>query len=525
MNSLRTTPTIIRRQRGAAFMVMLVIMIIGVTGMFVASLSSSALQVARSQNTADALAKAKDALIAYAVSDSNRPGELPCPDFNNDGVSDINDYSGSNCRSLTGWLPWRTLGLPELRDANGDHLWYAVADPFHANGSVALNSDTLINNSTSMLTVIDGATGTTLETNVIAIVFSPGAVVSAETRSATDSYASTLALNYLEGKNANTNTSTNPNTIFQTANDKSIPLPTPIVNDRLLTINYASLFPAVEMRIGREVKGCLDNYALLSGGKYPWATPVNNTAFQGIVGTYFGRIPSAPVPTSDPNVIGFILALTNFQSALTNYIASNNSTTRTALYNAGSILENIADTVANNQPTAPSISGNTASYANNTGDKAKDLAQNPPQTTLQNVQNLFTQTLTYFQADNGAMYPLWPPSCMFNSNYWPAWQSDVFYQVTQGFNPGSSGTNCGSNCISINGSNPATYHAAVAVARQAIPSINGARVFNTDSTYLEGINPHQTNPSTNFVTNSPASTNYSTNNDLVLCLDGNFYCK
>ena len=66
-------------------MVMPVIMIIGVAAMFVA-ICSSAIQIARNQATADAWQKAKEALIAYAISDTNRPGELPCPDFNNDGM-------------------------------------------------------------------------------------------------------------------------------------------------------------------------------------------------------------------------------------------------------------------------------------------------------------------------------------------------------------------------------------------------------------------------------------------------------
>ncbi len=529
MNSPRTTHTIIRRQRGAAFMVMLVIMIIGVAAIFVASLKSSAIQIAQNQNTSDSLARAKEALIAYAGRDPNRPGELPCPDFNNDGFSDINDYNGSNCKSLTGWLPWKTLGLPELRDANGEHLWYTVADPFHANGSVALNSDTPFNPtySTSMLTVIDGVTAATLETNVIAIIFSPGAVISAETRSTTDSNASTMASNYLEGKNANPNTSAIPNTTFQTANDKSTPLPTPVVNDRLLTINYTSLFPAVEMRIGREAKSCLDNYALSSGNKYPWALSVINP----LNTSYFGRIPASPVITSDPNIINFVSALSNLQSALANYSANNNSTTRTALYNAGVTLEQIAGAVGSHQPTVPSISGNTALSANNTGDKAQDLAQNPPQTTLQTVQGLFAQTLTYFQADNGGMYPIWPSGCMFNATYWPAWQSEVFYQVSQGFQPGSGGTSCGPNCISINGIAPATYRAAVVIARQPI-LISGTLqnpTLTNDTSYLEtntlGTNQHQTTSSTNFVTYSPSSPYYTTVNDLVLCLDGNYYCK
>lgn len=517
-----------QRQRGAAFMVMLVIMIIGVAAIFVASLNNSAIQIAQNQNTADSLAKAKEALIAYAGSDSNRPGELPCPDFNNDGFSEpINDYNGSNCKSLTGWLPWKTLGLPELRDASGEHLWYTLADPFHANGSAALNSDTPTTYPTSMLTLIDGSTGGTLESNVIAIVFSPSAVLTGQIRSPTDSNASTAAIYYLEGKNAKPNTNATPNTTFQTANDKSTPLPTPVVNDRLLTINYASLFPTVEMRIGREAKNCLDNYALSSGNKYPWALSVINP----LSTSYFGRIPTSPVITSDANIISFVSALTNLQSALANYSANNNSTTRTALYNAGSTLEQIAGTVGNHQPTSPPISGNTTSYANNAGDKAQELAQNPPQTTLQTVQNLFAQTLTYFQADNGGMYPIWPSGCMFNATYWPAWQSEVFYQVSQGFQPGSVVTSCSPNCISINGIAPATYRAAVVVARQPI-LVSGTLqnpTLTIDSSYLEtnalGTNQHQTTPSTNFVTYSPSSPYYTTVNDLVLCLDGNLYCK
>ena len=105
-------------------MVMLVIMILGATAFLVSALSSSALRTARQETSASVLAQAKEALIGYAASDSTRPGELPCPDINNDGVIKITgpdaDYSGSNCMSLVGRLPWKTLGLPELRDASGE---------------------------------------------------------------------------------------------------------------------------------------------------------------------------------------------------------------------------------------------------------------------------------------------------------------------------------------------------------------------------------------------------------------------
>ncbi|MHB1237361.1 MAG: hypothetical protein ACYCY7_07345, partial [Gallionella sp.] len=68
-------------QHGGVLLVMLVILVIGAAALLVSALNSSSLKIARDKTTADALAQAKDALIAYAASDPNRPGELPCPDF------------------------------------------------------------------------------------------------------------------------------------------------------------------------------------------------------------------------------------------------------------------------------------------------------------------------------------------------------------------------------------------------------------------------------------------------------------
>ena len=81
-----------------------------------------------------ALATAREALIAHATSrpldEIVGPGYLPCPDLDDDG------WAESTCGSMTGetgqWqrlgrLPWKTLGLPDLRDAFGERLWYAVS--------------------------------------------------------------------------------------------------------------------------------------------------------------------------------------------------------------------------------------------------------------------------------------------------------------------------------------------------------------------------------------------------------------
>src|SRR5690606_37402154 len=75
--------------------------------------------------TLQALAEARRALIGRAAMDDDRPGSLPCPDTDNDGRADLWGKSGIHCPSYIGRLPWKTLGLPELRDASGEVLWYA----------------------------------------------------------------------------------------------------------------------------------------------------------------------------------------------------------------------------------------------------------------------------------------------------------------------------------------------------------------------------------------------------------------
>src|SRR5688572_22660210 len=84
------------------------------------------MQLARATATADqkanteAFQRAKDALVAYAVTQiairnpllpalaPTRPGELPCPDLDGDGYEDATCLAG-----VVGRIPWRTLGIQE----------------------------------------------------------------------------------------------------------------------------------------------------------------------------------------------------------------------------------------------------------------------------------------------------------------------------------------------------------------------------------------------------------------------------
>jgi len=521
------------KQHGAALMVMLVIMIIGAAAILVSALSSSSLQIERDKTTADALAKARNALIAYAVSDPNRPGELPCPDFNNDGASvPIVDYNGSSCQSLVGWLPWKTLGLPDLRDGNGDRLWYAVANPFHANGAATftLNSDTPTTYQSQMLTVQDGATGSTLQTNVVAVVFSSGTVLSGQIRSTNDNNATNAITNYLEGSNANPTS-----VITQTANNTTI-------NDRLLTIGSNELMAPVEMRIAREAKRCLDNYAASNTYKrYPWAVPDTypSTNQTGVYSTLFGRIAATPLTTTQPidsTASTMLTALSSLQIALNNYSANVNATTTSALLSAGQTLATAAGNADNNPGTFQPYNYLT-DQAQNAGTSAQNLANGGSSvSTVQNYVNSTNSSLISNNFIDGSMPIYWPSGCVFTSTYWNAWQNEIFYQLASADRPGSGLSACNTSCLSITGSgNPnsgsGSYSAAVIVGRAH--NASGSLTSNPPSYYLEGSNLHNSNQtyftspqlSQTFVTYNPGDPNFSSVNDLVLCLDGNNNCK
>ena len=138
-----------RQQRGYAMLVT-----ITVAGLFAAAavtthLGADALANRQANTTASALAQARQALISRAASDGNHPGSLPCPDavtniagsnVPNDGIADL--LAGNACPQHIGRLPWRTLGLPDLRDADGERLWYMVAPAYQDSPAKIINAGT-----------------------------------------------------------------------------------------------------------------------------------------------------------------------------------------------------------------------------------------------------------------------------------------------------------------------------------------------------------------------------------------------
>lgn len=135
------------------------------------------------------LEEAKRALLLYAYNypgislaaggPARGPGRLPCTDTDNDG--DSNTLFG-DCDAV-GRFPWAepALGINDLRDADGQRLWYTVSSTFANATSTIVNSDT-----SGTLTVrtpegnimYDGSNPDSLVNHgIAAVIIAPGAAI------------------------------------------------------------------------------------------------------------------------------------------------------------------------------------------------------------------------------------------------------------------------------------------------------------------------------------------------------------
>ncbi len=253
-------------QRGAALMVMLVIMVMGAATVLVSSLNSSGLQIERDKITADALAQAKAALIGYAITYGDTHsgevhGYLPCPDLNGNSVGNPEgsaETCGSKNVSAMGRLPWKTLDLLPLRDGNGECLWYAISGTYKNNTPTNLmNWDT---NGLFEVMASDGVSylaGSAADNRAVAVIFAPGAVLGNQNRAAGGSAPTCggnyTVSNYLDNDTVHSiNNSTDSATanavsrfIVGLVNDASDNV---IVNDRVIFITRDDIFKAIKKR-------------------------------------------------------------------------------------------------------------------------------------------------------------------------------------------------------------------------------------------------------------------------------------
>ena len=292
--------------------------------------------VERDKITARALEQAKAALIGYALSvdlsTGARPGDLPCPDTNDSGSTGAscgNSAGTSGQTSRIGRLPWKSLGLPDLRDGDGERLWYAVSVNFKYNSRSScaspgdagcLNSDTrgtITVRDSSGTVIYDGSNPDAYTpSGVIAVIIAPGGILkrqdgtdqvrdcsgagcNANGTCVSTATAKCNPVNYLdilsgtENNDAFTDGSSTDGFIQGVIRDAGNNV---VVNDKIIVITYNDLMPALERRVAAEVMNCLTAYAATpqANGRYPWAAPVANwltTPFADQVDTKFGRVP------------------------------------------------------------------------------------------------------------------------------------------------------------------------------------------------------------------------------------------
>ena len=340
-------------------MIMLIILVIGTATVLVSSYNSSALQIERDKTTATALAQAKDALIGYAVkvqlsssnlcgSNCKRPGDLPCPD--NHPLGDVNEGSYSTPCDLQsqrlGRLPWKTLGLSDLRDGSGERLWYAVSTNFKNSTRIGtLNSDT---NGTLTIHSPDGSIlndGSTMS-GAIAVIIAPGNVLlrfdNLQQNRTTANYNNPQ--HYLDCVGNTTppgscNIEDNATFIDSSPTDGFIQGPikvndssgnfVTVVNDQLLVVTQNNIMQGVQKRVAGEVMNCLQDYAANNNGRYPWAALITDltSIYNDSSVTYFGRIPDDLSETQNDSWNGWSFQMSDKWGAACNTDTNNTPAT------------------------------------------------------------------------------------------------------------------------------------------------------------------------------------------------------
>ena len=204
--NLQARLKLINSQKGVALVVFVFFIALIATAYLVNSFNISQLKNKQNRLTSQALADAKQALLAYATdnitvafkappllrcvdkdlngiintADSHytpencncgnncpRPGDLPCADTDNNGESKTACGGGETNR--LGRLPWKTLGIDDLRDGTGERLWYALSNQYKYNPRLPSNSQT--NGAISLKNIEGNITNNALDNNgVIAVI-------------------------------------------------------------------------------------------------------------------------------------------------------------------------------------------------------------------------------------------------------------------------------------------------------------------------------------------------------------------
>lgn len=461
-----------RRQRGAALMVMLIILVLGLTTLLVKSLSTADISNERQAKTAAALAQAKEALIGYAITyGDTHPGEvhgyLPCPDI--DGSSGEGSSKSPTCGlqnvSQIGRLPWRTLNLAPLRDGDSECLWYAVSGTYKSNPKTGLmNWDT---NGQLQAYAADGSRLDSNDNQVIAVILAPGSTQDGQDRSG--SGAPTCGGNYTASAYLDNDTAHSIDNADVAAGKFIQGERDGLVNDRMIFITRQELWAAMQKRsdfintlklLTQRTAECLADYGKNNPAPdkkgLPWPAPLAlsdyavNINYDDDNDLYSGRVPYRVNKSKSD---------------------SNNTMSGVLLM--------------------PSL----------------DIFGNPVDNNLNCPRENDAAVLTELER----LYP-----------WWKNWKDHLFYALSGEYRPRNNDTNPCGNCVAINGGGE--YAAVVMLAGSGLAGQARASVTTTNAErgdlikYLEGdnaINFPSATGNENYQT-APASAAF---NDVLYCIN------
>ena len=330
----------LKHQQGLALLVLVIIIVLAFISYIFSGLSISQIKVDRDKHTQINLKKAKQAIIDYAVtyadrSAGNNYGVLPYPEafFNGDDGKTATAVAGSTKNTnVVDWLPWRSLGLANIKDDSGTCLFYAVSGTYKLGASVQadmINEDSIgmfrirkfiydVDTDTYLDTIVQGEN---TEDRIVALVIAPGAQLPGQSRMPAEvlsscgrDYGNVSA--YLEGNGVydNSTTSAAIDTIddFIHATESSSTEAIPY-NDKFLTITRDEIWHAIVRRgdfkqkmenLTQGLAMCLAEYANMTDNRrLPWPVITdfvvrtnyrnnnNYTDDNGAIKGYSGRYP------------------------------------------------------------------------------------------------------------------------------------------------------------------------------------------------------------------------------------------
>jgi len=288
------------KQKGLVLVIFVIIIVLAFISYIVGDLSLSDIKTQRDLETTQALKKAKQALLAYAMNYPDTgagnltqgPGNFPCPD---DGIDGADGYDGLSdpiappvvvpgCNSIgngtMGRLPWATLQIEELRDGAGELLWYAVSSNF-VNAADRMVNTASVGGIT--LRNMDGTirfNGVGLD-GVVAVIIAPGETLRRDD-TLVQSRITAAELddprNYLDIAFGEDNAEFQNNgldgfivgEVFDVFNNV-------IVNDQITVITYNDIMELVHARAANDIGNVIEQY-FLKCGAYPEAAAFDHVA-------------------------------------------------------------------------------------------------------------------------------------------------------------------------------------------------------------------------------------------------------